>query len=501
MIMSALLCIGLTSCGGDDNSVSTPPTVPNDGNEQSGIVSNQDPEGTVVVNMNNGSSGNYVDIGIGSSIHIDAANNFVGSNSNVEFASIGEVSGLSKVNSIPTSGWATSIAVTPSTGYVARYLNPYYIQNTYSPYYKYSRIYVVERTINTEGGIMGATVKYQSPFNLLPITLNTTSLSFPYEANTLTLTLKDFVPVTVEEKPEWCTVSVSDITITVSVLENLSPNERQGKIILKNSVNSVTVNITQQASPFRGDGTINNPFSVASAILKCLETGSTPTTKKYYIRGIAAADYTVDRYKNIDVDLVDEGYDGTFKVYHCKGNNGADIPQGYQVKKGDVVIVYGPVVNFNGYSSETATGAYIVSINGVDPASVDPGNGGNTNAAGTENNPFTVAQAIAKCLETGETATSEVFYVKGIVDAAYTVDSYQNATFKLVDSTGDANKFTAYRVKGQNLTPLKEGYVVPKGATVIVGGKLVYYRSITPETEVNTGFIVTVNGQAPEVDE
>ena len=127
MMMSAVLCVGLTSCGGDDSPVSTPPTVPNDGNEQTDVVSNQDPDGTVVVNMNNGSGGNYVDIGIGSSIHIDAANNFVGNSSNVEFVSVGEVSGLSKVTSIPTSGWAKSAAVVPGTGYVARCKNIMYV--------------------------------------------------------------------------------------------------------------------------------------------------------------------------------------------------------------------------------------------------------------------------------------------------------------------------------------------------------------------------------------
>jgi len=172
------LCMGFVACGDgdDDTPVSTPPTTNtgngdngngngngDNGDNGNGNNGSQDPEGTVVVNMNSGSSGNYIDIGIGSSIQINAANNFVGYSS-VEFASVGEVTGLSKVTSIPTSGWAKSVAVVPGTGYVARCHNATYSNGTYTYYYKYARLYVVERTINTAGGIMGATVKYQSPF-------------------------------------------------------------------------------------------------------------------------------------------------------------------------------------------------------------------------------------------------------------------------------------------------------------------------------------------------
>jgi len=115
MIMVAMLSVGFVSCGSDDDA---------DDLEKTENLSNQDPEGTVVVNMNNGSSDNWVDVGIGSDygrIHIDEANNFEGySSSVVEFASVGLVNGLSSVNTIPTVGWSKSIAVVPGTGYVAK---------------------------------------------------------------------------------------------------------------------------------------------------------------------------------------------------------------------------------------------------------------------------------------------------------------------------------------------------------------------------------------------
>ena len=121
---------------------------------------------------------------------------------------------------------------------------------------------------------------------------------------------------------------------------------------------------------------------------------------------------------------------------------------------------------------------------------------------GTEADPFNVAAAIAKCQQTGETATEEIFFVKGLVSADYTVDSYKNATLVLVDALGATKaKFTAYRVKGADGKGLKEGYKIAKGATVIVSGKLVNFRGNTPETAQNSGTLVSVNGQAPELAE
>ena len=107
---------------------------------------------------------------------------------------------------------------------------------------------MVERTVSTAGGIMGATVKYQSPFSL-PIALNTTSLTFTRADSEQTLTLSSLTTIELEEKPEWCFVtSGGDNKITVRVMPNNTGQQRTGNIILKNSVRSVTVRVVQQAS-------------------------------------------------------------------------------------------------------------------------------------------------------------------------------------------------------------------------------------------------------------
>lgn len=66
----------------------------------------------------------------------------------------GTVQGLSGITSIPSSGWVTTIAVNPGTGYVVRYRGRGFN-------YIYARIYVKSWITNTLGEIIGATIIYQ----------------------------------------------------------------------------------------------------------------------------------------------------------------------------------------------------------------------------------------------------------------------------------------------------------------------------------------------------
>lgn len=263
--MITMVCIGtMSSCSKDDDEVK------NDGYEQTENVSIKDPEGTIVVNMESGADGNYYKIGNLCEIHIDAANNFQGNNNNgytIEFVTIGKVDGLSKIDYIPTSGWAKSVAVVAGTGYVMRY--------SHSGKH-YARIYVVDylgqtytdEQGNNYGTITGATIKYQEPFQL-PIKLDVTSLSFDSGAESKKIELGNPTDIVVEEKPEWCTVSVTESSITISVTENLTAEQRQGDIVLKNTSNSVKISVTQKgaSSPLfqAGSGTTDDPYQIRTA--------------------------------------------------------------------------------------------------------------------------------------------------------------------------------------------------------------------------------------------
>lgn len=259
--MVVCLCTCFSSCSKDDT---------DDELEQTTNVSSQDPEGTIVLNMTSGSSDNWYKIGDLGEIHIDAANNFVGYNRNytISFVSVGLVSGLSKITQIPTSGWAESAAVVPGTGYLMRY--------SYYGSVQYARIYVVEylgmtytdEQGNTYGQTTGATIKYQAPFQL-PIKIASTSLTFTSDAGSQSLQFENPTTATVEEKPEWCEVTRTETGITVSVSENLTATQRKGEIVLKNTANSVTLNITQMgaSSPkFQaGSGTEQDPYQITNA--------------------------------------------------------------------------------------------------------------------------------------------------------------------------------------------------------------------------------------------
>lgn len=140
---------------------------------------------------------------------------------------------------------------------------------------------------------------------------------------------------------------------------------------------------TPTGAEAKGTGTESDPFNVAAAVAKCKEVGTTASTDKYYIKGIANAEFTVTSNKYVDLDLVDaEGNTEKFKLYHVKDKDGKGIKEGYKIAKGATIIVYGPVQNYMSNTPETATGAYLVSVNGQAPE-LDGDAGGDTGGGDT----------------------------------------------------------------------------------------------------------------------
>ncbi len=94
------------------------------------------------------------------------------------------------------------------------------------------------------------------------------------------------------------------------------------------------------------------------------------------------------------------------------------------------------------------------------------------NAPGTENNPYTVAQAIAVIVDAnGETVNGK--YATGFVsniETAYSTQ-YHNITFDIVDETGNEVFLRAYRCGGD------EAADVQVGDSVVVYGNLYYYET------------------------
>lgn len=252
MLALAVLAI-VPACSGEDDE----PVVPQASDPN---VAVPDPEGTVTVNItNNGRDGEVALPDLGVRLYIDEGNNFrlyyLSGNSGT-IVSLGAMKGLGNVVTVPIEGWSTSVAVVPGNGYVVRNNG------------NYARLYVDSYMTSTSGGIMGATVKYQSPF-VLPIVLSESEVEFEASGGSHEITYTGST-CSVKSAPEWCSVRFDSYggSLTVSVTENFSASEYTGDIVLSNQSGEATLKVTQAASPSPlfadGRGTVDDPFSITA---------------------------------------------------------------------------------------------------------------------------------------------------------------------------------------------------------------------------------------------
>ncbi len=262
---------------------------------------------------------------------------------------------------------------------------------------------------------------------------------------------------------------------------------------------------TPTTADAKGSGTQNDPYNVAG-VLKFIGTlgADKVSDNTVYVKGKVKEikEQFGTQYGNATFTIIDEGYTAIFTAYRILYLGNAKYTSGDVLKENDEVVVCGKVVNYRGDTPETSQNTgYLYSLNGKTGGSsggeVTPGTPAGT---GTEANPFNVAAAVAKCKEVGETASTEKYYIKGIADAEYTVTSYKNVEIDIVDTEGSSEKFKVFRVKDKDGKGIKEGYKIAKGATVIVYGPVMNYKSNTPET-ASGAYLVSVNGQAPELDD
>lgn len=252
MLALAVLAI-VPACSGEDDE----PVVPQASDPN---VAVPDPEGTVTVNItNNGRDGEVALPDLGVRLYIDEGNNFrlyyLSGNSGT-IVSLGAMKGLGNVVTVPIEGWSTSVAVVPGNGYVVRNNG------------NYARLYVDSYMTSTSGGIMGATVKYQSPF-VLPIVLSESEVEFEASGGSHEITYTGST-CSVKSAPEWCSVRFDSYggSLTVSVTENFSASEYTGDIVLSNQSGEATLKVTQAASPSPlfadGRGMEADPFSITA---------------------------------------------------------------------------------------------------------------------------------------------------------------------------------------------------------------------------------------------
>lgn len=243
-----------------------------------------------------------------------------------------------------------------------------------------------------------------------------------------------------------------------------------------------------------GDGTVENPYNVASALY--LITEGKTTDEAVAVEGIISQIDEIDTgFGNATYYISDDGTTAKqLEVFRGYSLNGDRFKDKAEIKVGDKVIIYGQLVYYNQKTPEFTQGSSIYSLNGQGGGSVPAGE---AKGSGTQADPFNVAAAIAKCKEIGTSPSTEKYYVKGTaVDGATADASFNNITFDIADAEGGA-KFKCYQVKGTNGDPLPAGFTIKKGDEVVVYGPIYNYSGNTPETEgKSAAYIVTVNGKA-----
>lgn len=316
--------------------------------------------------------------------------------------------------------------------------------------------------------------------------------------------------------PDWIALSATsgdasakEQSVTVTVMENPG-NDRETGVTFTIGLAKATLTVKQEGKlgeVKKGTGTKEDPYTVAG-VLEFIETlGADKESDKVYVKGVITSVSTTfeasGTYGNATFYIADaadaEQKFYVFQTYYLGNRKWKSGDT--EVKAGDQVIIYGPVVNYKGNTPETVGkgASFIYSLNGISEGG-DTGGGqgqtGEAKGAGTEADPFNVAAAIAKAKEVGQTESAEAYYIKGKVAAVAEAFGAQfgNGTFELVDEGFDA-VFTAFRILYFGNQKWVEGNKsVNVGDEIVVVGKIVNYKGNTPETSQGSGYLYSLNG-------
>lgn len=252
LLAIAAMAVAATSCSKEE--IDSPSTNP--GNDPT--VEVPDPDGTITLSMRN-NKGTYLD----ENFYIDDADNFSGG----YFVSLGEMKGLGNVTRIPKHGWSSKTAVIPGTGYVA-----------YDSYDGFYRLFVTSYTVNTMNEIIGADVKYQTPFyptEAIKLPLQVLEFGQASGSQNIVFDNENIVPFIASSSADWCQVYTSSTLnynfLTDGIIVTVTPNEgaqREATVsILGNNNNVQQISIIQAgAEPYLSlsQDTLSLPYTAGS---------------------------------------------------------------------------------------------------------------------------------------------------------------------------------------------------------------------------------------------
>lgn len=254
LLAIAAMAVAATSCSKEE--IDPPGTDP--GSDPT--VQVPDPEGTITLSMRN-DRGTYLD-----NFYIDDADNFSGG----YFVSLGEMKGLGNVTRIPKHGWSNKAAVVPGNGYVA-----------YDSYDGFYRLFVTSYTVNTMNEIIGADVKYQTPFyptEAIKLPLQALEFGQAGGSQNIIFDNENIVPFIVSSSADWCQVYTSSTLdysfLTDGIIVTVTPNEgaqREATVsIMDSNYNIQEISIIQAgAEPY---------LSLSQDTLSLPHTAGTPAS-------------------------------------------------------------------------------------------------------------------------------------------------------------------------------------------------------------------------------
>lgn len=273
-----------------------------------------------------------------------------------------------------------------------------------------------------------------------------------------------------------------------------------------------------------GTGTLEDPYNAAgaaAAVANLTWTSNTEyeATDPVYIKGkisTIASKGTFGEsgtYGNASFYISDDGTTGgvEFYCYHVLYLGGQKYTSGTDIQVGDDVIVYGKLMNYRGNTPETASGAYLYSLNGTTEGGSGGGNeqgGGEGTPAGTgtQADPYNAAGAAAAVANLTWTSNTdyqktEPVYVKGkickIADKGTFAESgdYGNASFYISDDgTTNGAQFYIFRTLYFGKVKYTSGTDIKVGDEVVIYGPLMNYQGKTPETVGNESCLYSLNG-------
>lgn len=262
----------------------------------------------------------------------------------------------------------------------------------------------------------------------------------------------------------------------------------------KTSSSTITYTVSQAANVLPHGENPDDPFNVAEAIAKCVAIGSTTDGVIYYAKGKISSIASIDTgsYGNATFNISADGKDENFiTVYRSYFLNNEKFTSEDQIAVGDEVVITGKLVNYKGTTPEFSGNVYVYAIK----------KGGGTSHAGTVDDPFDIASAIA-FIDGGGTGA---VYVKGIVSELYQggfSTNYGQGSFYISDDGtkhGDSLKdFEAYQVNYVGNRKWTEADPqIAVGDVVIIYGPLTYFAkySVYETQGKGAAYIYSLNGK------